>query len=202
MLAQQCRAWQAHAGAQAQVGRLRGQDCPLWLATVAPKSLATPTLARLQVSAELPLMTHPHYKNVTFASGLDLARVPALAPKDMGGAGSGGGDGSIADVNSGGDGAAAAEGGGDEGSGTTTSSSSSSSGGGGGGGGESDGGAASSGGAAAKEAPVVLLSYGSGDACGRVLVLTLREVERLFLLGPRAPRPRSSLAAASKAPRV
>lgn len=32
--------------------------------------------------------------------------------------------------------------------------------------------------------PRVLISYGAGDASGRVLVLSLGEVERLFLKGP------------------
>lgn len=35
-------------------------------------------------------------------------------------------------------------------------------------------------------APRLLISYGSGDASSRVLVLTLDEVERLFMLGARA----------------
>jgi hypothetical protein len=34
------------------------------------------------------------------------------------------------------------------------------------------------------EGPRVLLSYGAGDASGRVLTLTLDEVERLFAAGP------------------
>jgi hypothetical protein len=80
------------------------------------KASPRPPFAPLQVSAELPLRTHPAYRAVTFASGLALS-------------------------------------GGDSGSGGDNSSGS--------------------------EARV-LVSYGSGDAVGRVLTLTLREVEALF----------------------
>jgi len=38
------------------------------------------------------------------------------------------------------------------------------------------------------KAPRVLISYGSGDATGRVLVLSVEEVERLFLVGPTGQR--------------
>ncbi len=87
------------------------------------KTQPYPPFRAVQLSVELPLKTHPKYKQVTFAAGLDLVNSTA----------------------------------------------------------------------AESALPEVLISYGSGDASGRVLRLSLEEVEQLFMRGPAPARPKPGL---------